>query len=134
MMDEMSRNRYRSATVSSLNNAFSTLDDHERLLLMYYHVDQLKLREISRLVENEASPLRASFQRKSATRDKEPGSKIYESTVMRWLEKCYAKVLQLFRDELTNVHKLRKDEIDICLGLATEDLAGTDVYKSLASR
>ncbi len=134
MMDELSRNRYRSATVSSLNNAFSTLDDHERLLLMYYHVDNLKLREISRLVENETSPLRGWFQRKSATRDKQPGSKIHESTVMRWLEKCYAKVLQLFRDELTNVHKLRKDEIDICLGLATEDLAGADVYKSLASR
>jgi len=134
MMDELSRNRYRSATVSSLNNAFSTLDDHERLLLMYYHVDQLKLREISRLVESETSPLRGWFQRKSATRDKDPASKIHESTVMRWLEKCYAKVLKLFHDELTNVHKLRKDEIDICLGLATEDLAGADVYKSLASK
>lgn len=69
---------------------------------MYYHVDNLKLREISRLVENESSPLRGWFQRKSATRD-QPGSKIHESTVMRWLEKSYAKVLQLFRDELTKV-------------------------------
>lgn len=134
MMGELSRNRYRLATVSSLNNAFATLDDHERLLLMYYHVDNLKLREISRLVENETSPLRGWFQRKSATRDKQPGSKIHESTVMRWLEKCYAKVLQRFRDELTNVHKLRDDEIDICLGLATQDLAGADIYRSLASK
>lgn len=134
MMDELSHNRYRNATVSSLNKAFATLDDHERLLLMFYHVDNLKLREISRLVENETSPLRGWFQRKSATRDKQPGSKIHESTVMRWLEKCYAKVLQIFRDELTNVHKLRDDEIDICLGLATQDLAGADIYRSLASK
>ncbi len=133
MMDELAINRYRNATVTSLNNAFSTLDDHERLLLMYYHVDNLKLREISRLVENETSPLRGWFQRKSATRDKQPGSKIHESTVMRWLEKCYAKVLQLFRDELINIHKLNKEEIEICLGLATKDLAGANIYKTLAS-
>ena len=134
MVDELSRNRYRIATVSSLNTAFASLDDHERLLLMYYHVDNLKLREISRLVENEASPLRGWFQRKSATRDKEPGSKIHESTVMRWLEKSYAKVLQIFREELTTVHNLKMEEIDICLGLATQDLAGRDLYKNLAAK
>ena len=131
--DELTRNRYRTATVSSLNNAFGSLDDHERLLLMYYHVDNLKLREISRLVENESSPLRGWFQRKSQTRD-QPGSKIHESTVMRWLEKSYAKVLQLFRDELTNVHNLKKEEIEICLGLATQDLAGGDIYRNLTAK
>lgn len=134
MVDELSRNCYRTATVSSLNNAFASLDDHERLLLMYYHVDNLKLREISRLVENEASPLRGWFQRKSATRDKKPSSKIHESTVMRWLEKSYVKVLQLFREELTTVHNLKMEEIDICLGLATQDLAGSDLYKNLAAK
>lgn len=131
--DELTRNRYRTATVMSLNNAFASLDDHERLLLMYYHVDNLKLREISRLVENESSPLRGWFQRKSATRD-QPGSKIHESTVMRWLEKSYAKVLQLFRNELTDVHNLKKEEIEICLGLATQDLAGDDIYRNLTAK
>ena len=134
MVDEMTRNRYRTATVSSLNNAFSALDDHERLLLMYYHVDNLKLREISRLVENETSPLRGWFQRKSVTREKNPNSKIHESTVMRWLEKSYARVLQLFRDELTTVHNLKTEEIEICLGLATQDLADGDPYKNLAAK
>ena len=133
VFEEMAVNRYRTATVSSLNNAFGSLDDHERLLLMYYHVDNLKLREISRLVENESSPLRGWFQRKSATRD-QPGAKIHESTVMRWLEKSYAKVLQLFRDELTNVHNLKKEEIEICLGLATQDLAGGDIYRNLTAK
>ncbi len=133
VFEEMAVNRYRVATVSSLNNAFASLDDHERLLLMYYHVDGLKLREISRLVENESSPLRGWFQRKSATRD-QPGAKIHESTVMRWLEKSYAKVLQLFRDELTSVHNLKKEEIEICLGLATQDLAGGDIYRNLTAK
>lgn len=133
VFEEMAVNRYRAATVSSLNNAFGSLDAHERLLLNYYHVDNLKLREISRLVENESSPLRGWFQRKSATRD-QPGAKIHESTVMRWLEKCYAKVLQLFRDELANVHNLKKEEIEICLGLATQDLAGGDIYRNLTAK
>lgn len=134
VFDEMTRNRYRTATVASLNSAFSSLDDHERLLLMYYHVDNLKLREISRLVENEASPLRGWFQRRSATREKDPGAKTHESTVMRWLEKSYAKVLQLFRDELTNAHHLKKEEIEICLGLATQDLAAGDIYRNLTAK
>ncbi|MGH7784480.1 MAG: hypothetical protein ACREO5_11645, partial [Candidatus Binatia bacterium] len=124
MVDKIARDRYRTATVESIGSAFSGLDDHEKLLLLYYHVENLKLREIARLVENEASPLRGWFQRKSQTREKDPTSRIHESTVMRWLEKSYAKVLQLFRLELQNKHGFKDEEIEICMSIATEDLSG----------
>ena len=52
MVDHLSRQRYRKATVSSIEKAFSELDAHEKLLLLYYHVEDMKLREIARLVEN----------------------------------------------------------------------------------
>ena len=58
MVETITRERYRNATVSAIANAFAFLEDHEKLLLLYYHVENLKLREIARLVENEASPLR----------------------------------------------------------------------------
>lgn len=131
MIEEITRDRYRKATVASLSNAFASLEAHERLLLMYYHVDNLKLREISRLVESETSPLRGWFQRRSQSREKDPNAKIHESTVMRWLEKSYARVLQLFRDELKSVHGLSDAEIETCMGLATQYLAGGDLYKNL---
>jgi RNA polymerase sigma-70 factor len=133
MISHIAKDRYRGATLSALGNAFSTLEAHEKLLLLYYHVENLKLREIARLVENEASPLRGWFQRKSQTREKDPASRIHESTVMRWLEKCYAKVLQTFRRELETTHGLNQDEIEICLGLATEDLAGPNIYRNLST-
>jgi RNA polymerase sigma-70 factor len=131
MLEHISKERYRKATLYGLEKAFANLDDHEKLLLLYYHVDNLKLREIARLVENESSPLRDWLQRKSATREKEPASRVHESTIMRWLEKCYAKVLQNFRSELQTGHKLKSEEIDICLSLATEDLAGASLYRNL---
>lgn len=131
MLDDITRNRYRRATVESLSSSFGTLDDHEKLLLLFYHVDGLKLREIARLVENEDSPLREWFQRKSRTREKNPGGRIHESTIMRWLEKCYAKVLQNFKAELQAGHKLSSEEMDICLELATQDLTAGDLYKQL---
>ena len=133
MIDHLARERYRKATVSSIESAFSNLDDHEKLLLLYYHVDNLKLREIARLVEMPTSPLRNWFQRKSATRDKNPKSRIHESTIMRWLEKTYQKVLKTFSDELSENHNLKGDEIDICMELATQDLANPDLYKNLAT-
>ena len=131
MIDHISKDRYRKATLSGIETAFASLDEHEKLLLLYYHVESLKLREIARLVENESSPLRGWFQRKSATRQKEPASRIHESTIMRWLEKCYAKVLQNFRSELQTKHNLKNEEIEICLSLATEDLAGSSLYRNL---
>lgn len=131
MVDQIARDRYRKATVTAIQNAFNGLEDHEKLILLYYHVENLKLREISRLVENEDSPLRAWFQRKSATREKNPAGRIHESTVMRWLEKCYAKVLQGFRAQLVNESGLTEAEIVICTQLATEDLAGNSFFNNL---
>src|SRR6185369_3028204 len=133
MVDKIARDRYRAATVASIGKAFSSLDDHEKLLLLYYHVENLKLREIARLVENEGSPLRGWFQRKSQIREKDPGSRIHESTVMRWLEKSYAKVLQLFRHELRDIHGLKDEEIEICMSIATEDLSGPGLYQHLST-
>lgn len=133
MVDKIARDRYRSATLEAIGNAFSTLEDHEKLILLYYHVENMKLREIARLVENETSPLRGWFQRKTETREKNPGSRIHESTVMRWLEKSYAKVLQLFRLELQNKHGLQEEEIEICFSIATEDLTGPCLYRHLST-
>jgi RNA polymerase sigma-70 factor len=133
MLEQISKQRYRKATVSAIETAFASLDQHEKLLLLYYHVENLKLREIARMVENQGSPLRDWFQRKSPTREKNPESRIHESTIMRWLEKSYAKVLQLFRTELRAKHELREDEIEICMELATQDLAGRNLYQNLTT-
>ena len=133
MMDHISRERYRKATISALESAFSSLEDHEKLLLLFYHVENLKLREIARLVENEASPLRGWFQRKSQSRNDNPTGRIHESTIMRWLEKSYARVFQLFKSELTEKAGLKRDEVEICLGLATQDLAGNSLFKHLST-
>lgn len=133
MIEHLARERYRKATVNALASAFASLEDHEKLLLMFYHVENLKLREIARLVENESSPLRGWFQRKSQTRNENPAGRIHESTIMRWLEKSYARVLQLFKAELAEKSSLGPDEIDICLGLATEDLAGNNLFRNLST-
>ncbi|HMQ03859.1 MAG TPA: hypothetical protein PKD26_08075 [Pyrinomonadaceae bacterium] len=133
MLDHISRERYRKATVSALEAAFSSLEEHEKLLLLFYHVDNLKLREIARLVENEASPLRGWFQRKSQSRNENPSGRIHESTIMRWLEKSYGRVLNLFKNELTETAGLKSDEIEICLSLATQDISGNNLFKHLSS-
>ncbi|MEP6947564.1 MAG: hypothetical protein ABJA02_16715 [Acidobacteriota bacterium] len=133
MVDQMARDRYRAATVNAIATAFSSLEAHERLLLSYYHVDGLKLREIARLAESETSPLRSWFQRRSSSREYDPGSRVHESTVMRWLEKSYAKVLQTFREELSTVHGYKAEEIEICLELATQDLTGGNLFRDLAA-
>ena len=131
MIDQIARDRYRKATLTAIENAFAELGDHEKLLLLYYHVENLKLREIARIVEDTDSPLRGWFQRKSANREKNPASRIHESTVMRWLEKSYGKVLSSFRAELQKTHKLSEKEIEICLELATQDLASPNLYRNL---
>ncbi len=131
MIDEITRDRYRAATVASLDVAFSSLEDHEKLLLLYYHVEQLRLREIARLVEKEGSPLREWFQRRSQSRENNPAGRIHESTIMRWLEKSYSRVLQIFKSELASTHDLRPDEIEICLELATQDLASKSLFRNL---
>ena len=133
MVDQITRERYRKATVAAIESAFNSLEPHEKLILLYYHVENLKLREISRLVENEDSPLRAWFQRRSATRDKNPSGRIHESTVMRWLEKCYARVLQGFRTQLQSDSGFSDAEIAICTELATQDLAGNSFFRNLSA-
>lgn len=133
MIDHITKERYRKATVTALETAFASLDDHEKLLLLFYHVENLKLREIARLVENEGSPLRGWFQRKSQTRSDNPAGRIHESTIMRWLEKSYARVLQLFRAELSEKSNLTREEIEICIGLATQDLAGNNLFRNLST-
>ncbi|HEY0324331.1 MAG TPA: sigma-70 family RNA polymerase sigma factor [Pyrinomonadaceae bacterium] len=131
MVDRIARERYKEATVAALDVSLATLDDHEKLLLLYYHVEGLKLREIARLVEEPQSPLRRWFQRQSKRRTVAPDARVHESTIMRWLEKVYGKVLARFREELEGKGGLTADEIDICLGMATEDLAAEDVRRHL---
>ena len=133
MLDQITNERYRKMTLSAIGNAFSSLEPHEKLLLLYYHAEGMKLREIARLVENESSPLRGWFQRRSASREKDPSSRIHESTVMRWLEKCYARVLEIFRGELTSQHGLKAEEVEICMNLALQDLAGRNIYQNLSA-
>ena len=133
MVEQIAKDRYRKATLSAIENSFANLDDHEKLLLLYYHVENLKLREIARLVENTESPLRGWFQRKSANRETNPQSRIHESTIMRWLEKSYAKVLKSFRAELQTAHQLGDEELEICMELATQDLASPNIYRNLTT-
>lgn len=133
VVDQIAQNRYRAATLTSLETAFASLADHEKLLLLLYHVENMKLREIARLVENEDSPLRGWFQRRSQSREKNPGGRIHESTIMRWLEKSYTMILQRFRDELQKTHGLRPQEVDICMELATRDLAGNSLFRNLST-
>lgn len=131
MIDQLAKDRYRKATLEAIENAFANLDNHEKLLLLYYHVENLKLREIARLVEDSESPLRDWFQRKSSNRSKNPASRIHESTIMRWLDKSYKKVLHSFRSELNKTHNLSEKEVEICLELATQDLASPNLYRNL---
>lgn len=133
MIEHLSAEKYRKATVESIQTSFSSLDDHEKLLLLYYHSEGLKLREIARLAESPNSPLRDWFQRKSAARERNPRARIHESTIMRWLDKTYKMVLERFCGELSETHGLKEEEIDICLELATRDLADPDIYRNLAS-
>ncbi|HEX8749414.1 MAG TPA: hypothetical protein VF717_19715, partial [Pyrinomonadaceae bacterium] len=131
MVDRIARDRYKEVTLAALDTSLATLDDHEKLLLLYYHVEGLKLREIARLVEEPQSPLRRWFQRQSKRRTVSPEARVHESTVMRWLEKVYGKVLARFREELEGKGGLTPEEIEICLGMATEDLAAEDVRRHL---
>lgn len=131
MIDRLTRDRYRKTTLESIEKAFAELDHHEKLLLLYYHVENLKLREIARLVETPTSPLRDWFQRKSTQRESNPASRIHESTVMRWLEKTYGKVLKSFRTQLLTEKGLKEEEFDICMEIATQDLASPNLYRNL---
>lgn len=127
MVANVVREKYRTVTVTALDDALGTLDDHEKLLLLYYHVDGLKLREIARLVQEPMSPIRRWFQRRGRS------GRVHESTVMRWLEKAYEKVADRFRSELGKKHGLSAEEIEICMSIATEDLGHGVNLKSMTS-
>ncbi len=122
MLANVVRERYRAATIAALDESLAALDDHETLLLLYYHVDGLRLREIARIVEQPASPIRRWFQRPSTRQVHTRPSRVHESTVMRWLEKVYRKTSDRFDAELRNNHGLNAAEIEICMAIATEDL------------
>ena len=123
MLVSVVRERYRLATMAALDQSLAALHDHETLLLLYYHVEGLKLREIARIVEQPRSPIRRWFQRQSKLRLGSAPGRVHESTVMRWLEKVYQKVATRFHAELADNHGLNAAEIEICKGLATEDPA-----------
>jgi len=123
MLVNVVRERYRAATMTALDQSLAALDDHETLLLLYYHVEGLKLREIARIVEQPRSPIRRWFQRQSRLRVGQAPGRVHESTVMRWLEKVYKKVSDHFHAELANKHGLNPAEIEICKAIATEDPA-----------
>jgi RNA polymerase sigma-70 factor len=131
MIDELMRERYRKATVAAMENAFAALDNHEKLLLLYYHVENLRLREIARIVEVPSSPLRGWFSRRAAERETGGSGKVHESTVMRWLDKTYTKILRSFRNHLRSAGGLNDGEIELCLEFAAEDLAHGDFAKHL---
>jgi RNA polymerase sigma-70 factor len=132
MLDEIVSERYRKVTFNALETSFSRLDDHEKLLLLYYHVESMKLREIARIVEVPASPLRNWFQRRSVQRENAPNTRVHESTVMRWLEKTYEKVLRTFRAELTRTAGLKETEIELCMTVAAQDLVHGDIRRHLS--
>ena len=121
MLASVVRERYRSATIAALDQSLASLDDHETLLLLYYHVEGLKLREIARIVEEPRSPIRRWFQRRSKRRESDVPGRVHESTVMRWLERVYQKVANRFQSELSGKHGLTAEEIEICKTLAIED-------------
>ncbi|KXK01406.1 MAG: ECF subfamily RNA polymerase sigma-24 factor [Acidobacteria bacterium OLB17] len=133
MIEEVAREKYRSATASALSAAFAALEPHEKLLIALYHIDDLKLREISRLVEDESSPLRRWIKRRSSAKGDDGPPRIHESTVMRWLEKSYERILDAFKQDLVGRQGLNAAELEICLGLASADLAGPDIYRDLAA-
>lgn len=140
IIGSVARARYGDAAARALEAAFARLSDHEKLLLLLYHVENLKLREIARLVEDERSPLRRWFQRQPKQQRAGNGGgatpRVHESTVMRWLEKVYARVQQNFCEELKERHGLRQEEVEICLELAARDsiadAAGGDARKFLS--
>lgn len=120
MLENVTRERYLSMTVAALDQTLATLDGHETLLLLYYHVEGLKLREIARMADVPASPIRRWFQRRS-NRQGNSSARVHESTVMRWLEKVYKNVSERFRAELKSKYGLSPAEIEICLEIAAED-------------
>jgi RNA polymerase sigma factor (sigma-70 family) len=118
-LDELTKKKYLKVVLQSMEKAFSRLSDHEKLILFYYYTEKLTLGQIAKIVEVPDSPLRSWFKRKTEKRKKDPSSKIHESTIMRWLEKTYKKILQLFHEEL-EAFNLKQQEVETCIEIAAE--------------
>jgi RNA polymerase sigma-70 factor len=131
IFDRIARERYAAASAAAFDNAFAGLEDHEKLLLLYYHVDNLKLREIARLIEHPQSTLRRWFQRQSKKRVAVPDSRVHESTVMRWLERTYENLLSRFKEHLKTSGGLSASEIEMCVEIAGSDIDPDDIRKHL---
>jgi len=130
ILDELTRKKYLKKSLQAMENAFSQLADHEKLILFYYYTEKLTLKQIARIVELPESPLRSWFKRKTEKRQKEPSSRIHESTIMRWLEKTYSKISSLFREELKKLG-LKQREIEVCIELASQafsDFSSTEKF------
>ena len=112
------RERYHRPTVAALDQALDALDAQEMLLLLYYHIEGLKLREIAQIVEAPQSPIRRWFQRRGSP--SVSAHRVHESTVMRWLEKVHRKISDQFQTELSTKHGLNSEEIEICKAIAAE--------------
>ena len=132
MIDQLTKSRYQKATLSAIESAFASLDDHEKLLLLHYHVENLKLREIANMVQEPTSPLRSWFQRRAQQQDS-TDKRIHESTIMRWLDRLYKKIFEKFRSELLLKGGFKEEEVTICVELATQDLASPNIYRRLTA-
>ncbi|MGI8566964.1 MAG: hypothetical protein ACR2LZ_10845, partial [Pyrinomonadaceae bacterium] len=57
--------------------------------------------------------------------------RVYESTVMRWLEKVYAQVHNRFAEELKQKSGLSAEEVSLCVEMAGGGVAPEDLYRHL---
>ncbi len=126
IVDRMTTEKYLKLALFAMDQAFNQLEDYEKLLLFYYYVENLKLREIARLVELPSSPLRNWVRRHSEKR-----TRIHESTIMRWLEKTYLKLLNLFQLELRRTENLKPSEIEACLNVIVNELPSLSLKEKL---
>jgi RNA polymerase sigma-70 factor len=127
MIETLNRKRYLKIALQAIEKVFANLEDYEKLILYYYHVENLKLREIAKIVELPSSPLRNWFKRHS-----EKSTRVHESTIMRWLDKTYSKILKLFRAELAKAQELKLKEIEICLELIAQELPKFSLEEKLS--
>lgn len=117
IITHLERKKYFKACSDALEEAFKKLNDHEKLLLLYYHVEKLKLKDIAKIVELPSSPLKNLFRQRIKS-----NTRVHESTIKRWLDKTYLKLHKHFRKELSDSKKLKPEEIEVCLKIVTEEL------------
>ncbi|NDD63048.1 MAG: sigma-70 family RNA polymerase sigma factor [Acidobacteria bacterium] len=92
--DQLEDRRLREATETALARALSLIDSRERLLLNYYYFDQLKLREIARIMG------------------------VHEATISRWVTRAEREVRRKTEDILRREFGFNRAQIAECLELA----------------